>query len=779
MPRMPTEDDLSSPQIRSPAVASRRQDFIGPALARAGQVISANAEADTNQELKIKRQEKGENDAMDLARARADWNTRRLTADENYQLEKNPEYNSWEKGYSGEITKHRDAAASKIRDPKLRERFMLDTEDDITRGTFGVRDRAKGYDRGKRRAEALASIDQNMNLAASPGIDPKESAAITAKTRADIDNLFASGLLTPEQTVELRQKYFKGFQETKVKQDIQNDPEQAYQYLKGDPGEIYFKKLAMQESGGRDNAKAGTSSATGRYQFIDSTWAAVRKAHPELNLTADGRTNRDQSERAIRAFTADNAQALRAAGLPVSEASLYMAHFMGTGGAIRMLKADPNGNAAALFPESARANSTIFFTKDGKARSVGEVIAIQTKRFRGGNSGPAPDYYSNMSPEDRDRYASAAEGEYSARVKQQQEVSALDRYEVKNTIEDDIAQITETGKGTDIEPQRVVDTLGEAEAAKWLENRDVAVKTYEAVSGMDNMTEEQISQHLDGLEPSAGDDNFANSQKIYDKAEKKAAEITRLRTSDPALSVESSSILQSVKAQIKPDDPMADQHLIRARLAAQAAVGIPAGLREPITVKEARMLALPMQGIIDQMDMAISEARLKPGQGATGRKMARMQAEAELLNVYEMAKEKYGPYANQAIMFSITQTVRDKDVAGQLTAMIAKSSKGVRPTQTDNRALEDMTDASIAEKAVTGQLPKPAKPEPMAAPTRTPQPTNRRGSEGATPKQPEKQGVYAKPDRTAIDKLIANPQDAEVFDNLFGPGASAQWLKKE
>ncbi|MDC9825678.1 hypothetical protein PRN20_18240 [Devosia sp. ZB163] len=114
----------------------------------------------------------------------------------------------------------------------------------------------------------------------------------------------------------------------------------------------YFANTRRSESGGNDAAKNPNSSALGRYQFIDSTWQGLMQSHPELGLTADGRTDPAQQEKAIRAFTADNARHLRGAGVPVNPGALYAAHFLGAGGASKVLGGDPNSPVSAYVDPS-------------------------------------------------------------------------------------------------------------------------------------------------------------------------------------------------------------------------------------------------------------------------------------------------------------------------------------------------------------------------------------------------------------------------------------------
>jgi hypothetical protein len=71
---------------------------------------------------------------------------------------------------------------------------------------------------------------------------------------------------------------------------------------------------------------------------------------------------------------------------------LYMAHFMGVGGAARLISSaedNPNASAARMFPNAAAANRSIFFDRTGRARSVSEVYSELSARYAGAASSPA------------------------------------------------------------------------------------------------------------------------------------------------------------------------------------------------------------------------------------------------------------------------------------------------------------------------------------------------------------------------------------------------------
>jgi hypothetical protein len=76
-----------------------------------------------------------------------------------------------------------------------------------------------------------------------------------------------------------------------------------------------------------------------------------------------------------------------------SDSELYMAHFMGVGGAAKLIgnaEDNPQASAARLFPNAAAANRSIFYDRaTGRARSVSEVYSVLQQRFASAASSPA------------------------------------------------------------------------------------------------------------------------------------------------------------------------------------------------------------------------------------------------------------------------------------------------------------------------------------------------------------------------------------------------------
>ena len=75
-----------------------------------------------------------------------------------------------------------------------------------------------------------------------------------------------------------------------------------------------------------------------------------------------------------------------------TDGELYMAHFMGVGGAAKLIanaEDNPQASGARLFPNAAAANRSIFYERGGRARSVSEVYSVLTQRYASAANSPA------------------------------------------------------------------------------------------------------------------------------------------------------------------------------------------------------------------------------------------------------------------------------------------------------------------------------------------------------------------------------------------------------
>jgi hypothetical protein len=188
----------------------------------------------------------------------------------------------------------------------------------------------------------------------------------------------------------------------------------------------YLLNTAVRESNLDPAAKAKSSSATGLFQFIDQTWLGTMKQSGAalgyakyanaITQTSSGRytvadpamrqeilsLRKDPTANALMAgaFANANAKVLTdRLGRKPTDGELYIAHFLGASGAARFIgaaEAHPNAKAADLFPRAAQANNSIFYDKQGGAKSLKQVYAglvsrhdvIGATRFAAATSAP-------------------------------------------------------------------------------------------------------------------------------------------------------------------------------------------------------------------------------------------------------------------------------------------------------------------------------------------------------------------------------------------------------
>ena len=173
----------------------------------------------------------------------------------------------------------------------------------------------------------------------------------------------------------------------------------------------YLVAAAKIESNLNPQAAAPTSSARGLYQFIEQTWlGTVKEAGAAfgydryadaITRTASGRyevsdpnmrheilrLRKDPAANAAMAGVLTRSNSFKLTGTlgrRPTDGELYIAHFLGAGGASRLIsnvQNNPQASAVDMFPRAAAANRSIFYDRSGNPRSVSQVYAELTGRY--------------------------------------------------------------------------------------------------------------------------------------------------------------------------------------------------------------------------------------------------------------------------------------------------------------------------------------------------------------------------------------------------------------
>lgn len=114
------------------------------------------------------------------------------------------------------------------------------------------------------------------------------------------------------------------------------------------------ERIIFAESSGDPNAKNKRSTATGAAQFLDETWLRMVRLHrPDLarlgeKEVLDLRRDLDVAREITARFAERNAAILQRRGLAVTPGRLYLSHFAGGMGAVAILLASEDADAATV-----------------------------------------------------------------------------------------------------------------------------------------------------------------------------------------------------------------------------------------------------------------------------------------------------------------------------------------------------------------------------------------------------------------------------------------------
>ena len=116
-----------------------------------------------------------------------------------------------------------------------------------------------------------------------------------------------------------------------------------------------IERIINVESDGDPNAKNSRSSALGLGQFLNETWLDLIRAY--RSDLAEGRSDSETLElrrdpkiarEIVVRFAEQNARMLRRRNLPVTPGTIYLAHFAGSAGAVAILQALEDADAASV-----------------------------------------------------------------------------------------------------------------------------------------------------------------------------------------------------------------------------------------------------------------------------------------------------------------------------------------------------------------------------------------------------------------------------------------------
>ncbi|MCS3726467.1 hypothetical protein [Bradyrhizobium betae] len=149
-------------------------------------------------------------------------------------------------------------------------------------------------------------------------------------------------------------------------------------------------QIVRAESSGRATATNDHSSALGAGQFLRGTWLEMlAKYRPDLTGTPDElaalRKDPRLSAEMVEAYAGENAKRLVRAGHEATPGNVYLTHFAGPSGALKILAADPASSARSILGDDA-VTANPFLDR----MTIGDVRSWADRKMRAQPLAPRP-----------------------------------------------------------------------------------------------------------------------------------------------------------------------------------------------------------------------------------------------------------------------------------------------------------------------------------------------------------------------------------------------------
>lgn len=272
---------------------------------------------------------------------------------------------------------------------------------------------------------------------------------------------------------------------------------------------------------------------------------------------------------------------------------------------------------------------------------------------------------------------------------------------INEKVKSDLESIEATGQRVaGLTETEVRNHLGVEGVQRWREASAAAYRVWDLTGDIYSVTPEQMQRRLEKITPAPGTSDYEKQATIFNIVREKFQTRLELRKSDPAGSVADDP---TVKEFTKSGDyPM----VVEARMAAQAAAGIPEAARSPMTLQEVDKYSAPI-------------IRALPGK------------EREALNqTAEALKKDYGEHWQQAFGYmlkSMRVNAKTAEMAGFVVRQLLNGGiiapnklQTEMETNAAEKATQNFEDSSSADP-LTGmpyspipKVPEPEKKRPLS-----------------------------------------------------------------
>lgn len=433
--------------------------------------------------------------------------------------------------YSMAATGLRDKWGASVGSAPMRRRFDEISSELIAQGQAQANTRAFNLYKDHQIA-ATDVLGEDLGNKAVATDDPNVHAQAMDAYRGATDALAAKGLISQDDAVKRKRAFGSNLAQGLLIQQAQSDPLGALNHIRSAPGsdDELVERIIQIESGHNPRAKAKNSTAEGLGQFTDATWLdTIKKTRPDLAKSMSDqdllalKADPNLSRQMTGALLQSNRSSLQAQGLEGSAGNLYLAHFLGAGGAAKLLKASPDTPVSKLLSQDAiDANGSIL-----AGRTAGSVIQWANGRM-GGYSPGEGSIYSFIPPMQRANLETRLLG-------MTQSKNADDQAQFKQRYQDSIAEAFNTGIASKpLSQSEFVRTYGGADGLAAYKDYQAQLQLGADKQRVATLSPEEQTALYDSYLPKPGSEGYADALKRQAVLGKAIDEANKERVADPA-----------------------------------------------------------------------------------------------------------------------------------------------------------------------------------------------------------------------------------------------------
>jgi hypothetical protein len=536
--------------------------------------------------------------------------------------------------YTEQLNGIRAASGNMIQDPSMRALFVAHTKPAFEQGVVQAQSHQRALYNDAQRGYVAEMGDKAIDQAVAAKDDATRTQIIDAHNQL-IDGLAAGGSVTDVQARALKQEWAHRYATADLLARADSDPQGVINELRAKPGspEAITGRILSNEGSTRNKR----SSADGFGNFTEGTWLdVIKRNRPDL---AAGRSDQDLlllrhdrklASDMVTAYQRENAASLKAGGFEATPGNLYLAHFLGAGGAKAVLEASPNvpvfdALAKKLGPDKAKA------MVDANPEVLQGKLAGSVKLWADGKmGGQAPgggSVYDMLRPDVREEVLAHAQMQL-----QKQTVQDLTAF--KQRLEDTQAEAMRTGKVTNpLGLSDFVSSLGAEAGAKAYHSYSADLQVARDTARVATMDPDQMRQLVDSYAPKPGE-GYAAAAERQDLIRKAAAQSLKERGDDPAGfavgrlpgTAEAYKAYQSVLGDMTASDgqrAVAARSFAATTLLEQQGAGIPMEVRQILPAAD-----------LERVKAAISTAATSDDPNIRTRLVAQIQAQKAMWGDY-------------------------------------------------------------------------------------------------------------------------------------------------